>query len=355
MSFLPEVALSDDFQPLAWFHEDLGFIPNLLRAQSLLPRVIEAQAAFEKAVRLNRGAISRVQKERILLCVAADRRDIYCAGLARAALLLQGEPVHRIEGLLQDHRCAGLSAGDVALLDFCRKLASRAIFVNSLDIERLRQHGIDDESLTEAAVTTALGIYRSTLSVGLHPEPENDPWNLPPGTKLSAPEAEASTRPPKGPYVRAPYLSPRAFAPFATLMKSHGFIPNFFRAQTLFPDLLAAEAEFTAAILLPEDPLTRSQKETILLAVSAVNLNSYCVAVHCNLLRGLGLPAEEGDQIAVDHHRSSLSEADKALLDFAIKLGIQIFRILARRCRKAQGGRLQRHTDFGVRSGDRFE
>jgi hypothetical protein len=32
-----------------------------------LPRVIEAQAAFEKAVRLNQGAISRVQKERILL------------------------------------------------------------------------------------------------------------------------------------------------------------------------------------------------------------------------------------------------------------------------------------------------
>ena len=67
MSFLPEVALSEDFQPLAWFREDLGFIPNLLRAQSLLPRVIEAQAAFEKAVRLNQGAISRVQKERILL------------------------------------------------------------------------------------------------------------------------------------------------------------------------------------------------------------------------------------------------------------------------------------------------
>ena len=30
---------------------------------------------------------------------------------------------------------------------------------------------------------------------------------------------------------------------------------------------------------------------------------------------------EEGDQIAVDHHRSHISEADKALLDFAVKLG----------------------------------
>jgi RNA polymerase sigma-70 factor (ECF subfamily) len=321
MSFLPEVALGDEFQPFATFCGDLGFFPNLLRAQSLLPRVIEAQAAFEKAVRLDQGAISRVQKECILLCIAADRRDIYCAGLARSALLLLGEAPHRIEGLARDHTGIGLPADEVALLDYCRKLASYALSVNSADIERLRQYGIGDESIIEAAVTTALGIYRCTLSVGLRPEPEREPWNLPPGPNASVREAQRSVRSPRGPYVPAPYLSPQTFAPFATLMKSHGFIPNFFRAQTLRPDLLAAEAGLAAAILLPEDTLSRARKETILLAVSAANLNSYCVAVHCNLLRGLGLPAEEGDQIAVDHRRSSLSEADKALLDFAIKLG----------------------------------
>ena len=73
--------------------------------------------------------------------------------------------------------------------------------------------------------------------------------------------------------------------------------------------------------MLPEDILTRLQKECILLVVSAANLNSYCVAMHCNLLRGLGMPPEEGDQIAVDHHESRLPESDKALLDFAVKLG----------------------------------
>jgi RNA polymerase sigma-70 factor (ECF subfamily) len=111
------------------------------------------------------------------------------------------------------------------------------------------------------------------------------------------------------------------FAPFETLYKSHGFLPNFFRTQTLRPALLAAEAKAVAAILIPQDVLTRLQKECILLAVSAANLNSYCVAIHCNMLRGLGMSGEEGDQIAVDHHYSELTEADKALLDFAIKLG----------------------------------
>src|SRR5271166_1350562 len=120
------------------------------------------------------------------------------------------------------------------------------------------------------------------------------------------------------------YLSPKTFAPFGIVQKSHGFIPNFFRAQTLRPDLLDAELQAVDRILVPEDLLTRVQKECILLAVSAANLNSYCVAMHCNLLRGLGMPSEEGDQVAVDHHQSGLSEADRGLLDFAVKLGMRV-------------------------------
>jgi RNA polymerase sigma-70 factor (ECF subfamily) len=325
MSFLPEVELGDQFQAFAAFGEDLGFVPNLVRAQSLLPRVIEAQAVLEKGVRLSQGPLSRAQKERILLCVAAIRGDVYCAGLARTALRHVGEPHRQIEGLLEDHSCVDLPAAEIALLDFSLKLSADSLSISSLDIERLRQHGFDDESIIETAVTTALAIYRCTLSVGLRPEPDREAPKLRPGREVSVSgvlaDRSASRSGHETSYVRAPYLSPETFAPFATLIRTHGFIPNFFRAQTLRPDLLSAEAELTSLVLLPEDVLTRSQKEAVLLAVSAANLNSYCVAVHCNLLRGLGVSAEEGDQIAVDHHGSSLSEADKALLDFAIRLG----------------------------------
>jgi RNA polymerase sigma-70 factor (ECF subfamily) len=120
-------------------------------------------------------------------------------------------------------------------------------------------------------------------------------------------------------------LSPISFERFAIVQKSHGYIPNFFRAQTLRPDLLEAELDAVGSILLPEDCLNRIQKESILLTVSAANLNSYCVAVHCNMLRGLGLSAEEADQIAVDYRLSSLSKADMALLDFAVKLGTRFW------------------------------
>jgi uncharacterized peroxidase-related enzyme len=144
----------------------------------------------------------------------------------------------------------------------------------------------------------------------------------PVGSQSFSPDSpDASQR--KRPYVPAPYLSPKTFAPFAFFQKRLGFIPNIFRAQTLRPDLLEAEADAVGTILLTEDTLARVQKECILLAVSAANLNSYCVAVHCNMLRGLGISPEEGDQIAVDHHQSHVSEADKTLLDFVVKLGVR--------------------------------
>ena len=329
MGFRGKVGVKQELDPLAVFQEDLGFIPNLLRAQSALPYLIAAQAKLEEALCLRDGAISRIRKERILLSVAADRQDNYCIALGTEVLSSLGEREAQIDSLLSDYRNASLSAPDLGLLEFCLKLSRNGPSVRRQDIEELRVQGFGDETIVEAVAITALALYRCTLSVALGPEPDFKPQSLPP-RKVPAPrdgthaavgsDGQRNTKG-RGPYVAAPYLSPNTFPPFAVVQQTHGFIPNFFRAQTLRPDLLQAELDAVGSILLPEDVLTRVQKESILLVVSAANLNSYCVAVHCNMLRGLGLSAEEADQIAVDHHQSHLSKADMALLDFAVKLG----------------------------------
>ena len=328
MSFLNEFHLDDKFGPFVAFQEALGFVPNLLRAQTLLPRVIEAQAELESAGRLQEGAISRIQKERILLIVAADRQDTYCVAAGNRVLSSLGVSDRQIDDLLNKSRCENVSAADLACLQFCLKLSRHAPSVHSEDIQSLRAHGFEDKSILEIVFVTALAVYHGTLSVGLGPEPDFRPRKItsrrvdpPRGVAFHAllPDSHGTAQR-KGPYLPAPYLSPKTFS---IVQKSHGFVPNFFRSQTLRPDLLEAELEAVERILLPENVLARAQKECILLAVSAANLNSYCVAMHCNLLRGLGMSAEQGDQIAVDYHLSSLSEADRALLDFAVKLGVR--------------------------------
>jgi RNA polymerase sigma-70 factor, ECF subfamily len=317
------------FDPFSVLQQGFGFIPNILRAQSALPRAIAAQTKLEEALCFRDGALPRICKERILLSIAADRRDSYCTTLNSAVLSSLGVPKGQIESLVSDYRHAGLPAADQDLLAFCHKLSCNGSSVRFEDTEALRTHGFGDEAIVEAVIITALAVYRCTLSVALVPEAD---FNLPllrPRDVSAGPESTLAAAVPNAQrkeqrrwaFVPAPYLSPNEFAEFAIVQKSHGFIPNFFRAQTLRPDLLQAEVYAVGSILLPEDLLTRAQKESILLAVSAANLNSYCVAVHCNMLRGLGLSAAEADQIAVDHHLSNLSNADIALLDFAVKLG----------------------------------
>ena len=314
MSFFTEVPLVDQFEPLEVFQDGLGFIPNLVRAQSLVPRLIEAHATKERAIRLHSSALSRIQKEQILICVAISRQNAYCASVDNKVLRsLGGDDSSQI------------SAEDSALLYFCTKLSSDPTSINSEDVDTLRRHGFDDEAIIEAVATAGLAVYRCTLATGLGPEPEFGPPELAPKRGSAVPASRHHAHPTseesRRPYVRAPYLSPESFAPFGRFQKTYGFIPKLLRAQTLRPDLITAQVLSAGAVLLPEDVLARSQKESIMVAVSAANLNSYCVAGHCNMLRGLGLPAEEADQIAVDYHHASLPEQDKAMLDFAVKLG----------------------------------
>jgi RNA polymerase sigma-70 factor (ECF subfamily) len=323
MGFLPEVELGETFWPFAFFRANFGFVPNLFRAQTLLPRVIEAEARMADAVLLNEKALSRRQKECILLAVSAAHRNTYCVTAHWKMLRTLGVADQQLRQMTIDHRRAGLSRSDVALLDFGLELTHQPTRVSRLDIGGLRQHGFSDEAILEAILTAAFTDFVCTLSEGLDAVPDFRPRTLAskriPLHSNVRPRAGDKHEAPK-PYLRAVELSPEAFAPFAFFKETFGFIPNIFRAQTLRPDVVEAEAEVIRTVLLTDDVLTRPQKEYILLVVSAANLNTYCVAVHCEMLRGLGVSEDESDQIAVNHRQAGLAGADTALLDFTLKL-----------------------------------
>ena len=323
MSFFREVDLGDDFGPYAIYREKLGFVPRIVRAQSLMPRLIEGQAKLEKAVLFEQQSLPLPVKERIFLVVAASRGDAYCVAMHGKIMASLGMPEAEIDQLLQDYRNAGLRPEEVALIDFCLKLSHWGPWVQEQDWETLRRSGFGEDSIHEAVLTTGMVSYLCALSAGLGLEMDFEARRLPqkpivPPAPSVAADSHAIRE--KVSYLQSVYQSPKTFAPFELIQRTHGYIPNFFRAQTARPDLIAAEADAIVGILLPEDVLNRKHKEYILLVVSAANLNSYCVAVHCNLLRGMGISPEEGDQIALDYREANLPEADRALLDFCLKV-----------------------------------
>jgi uncharacterized peroxidase-related enzyme len=104
------------------------------------------------------------------------------------------------------------------------------------------------------------------------------------------------------------------------IKKDYGFIPNYFKAQTLRPDLIDAQVQLVEAILLKEGALSRQLKEYVFLVCSAANLSTYCVTAHCEIIRMLKIEGPEPEQIALDHMSTDLPIVDKALLNFTLKL-----------------------------------
>ncbi len=323
MSFLPEVKLGETFPPFAFLRENLGFIPNLFRAQTLLPRVIEAEAKIADVVLLTERVLSRRQKECLLLAVSAANQSTYCVTAHWQMLRALGMSDRQLRQVAIDYRRAGLPKTDEALLDFGLKLTQHPTSVSRQDIEELRRHDFPDEAILEAVLVSAFTDFVCTLSMGLGAAPDFNPkkvsWKKVAHRSTVNPAVLHTHDDPK-PFLCAVDLSPDAFPPFAFFRERFGFIPNIFRAQTLRPDVVEAEADAVRTVLLTDDVLSRVHKEYILLVVSAANLNTYCVAVHCEMLRALGVPEDESDQIAVDHHQAGLSRPDTALLDFALKL-----------------------------------
>jgi RNA polymerase sigma-70 factor, ECF subfamily len=323
MSYLRKTELGADFAPFASFREHFGFVPNIFHAQTLLPRAIEAEAGIAATVLLKQAALSRIQKEHILLRVAAAHHNTYCVTAHHHMLRSLGVPESQLNQIMIDHHRANISAADVALLDFALKLGKRSPWISREDIVRLRNHGFTDESVLEAVLVTGLANFLCTLSVGVGPAPDFEPKKISFGETSQLDKQSLRHGETSGPYLRAVEYSTASCPSFAFFQEQFGFVPNIFRAQTLRLDVLEAEAGVIRAVLLTEDLLSRVQKECILLVISAANLNTYCVAVHCEMLRALGVSVEDSDQIAVDHHQSDLSEADKALLDFALKLAVR--------------------------------
>lgn len=121
-------------------------------------------------------------------------------------------------------------------------------------------------------------------------------------------------------YIREAPFNEEDFPTLKLIKDDYGFIPNFFKAQTLRPDLLDAEVQLIDATLIKDGALSRQLKEYIFLVCSAANLSTYCVTAHCEIIRMLKIEGPEPEQIALDHMSADLPIVEKALLNFALKL-----------------------------------
>jgi uncharacterized peroxidase-related enzyme len=99
-----------------------------------------------------------------------------------------------------------------------------------------------------------------------------------------------------------------------------GFIPNVFLALAHRPDEFRAFFAYHEALMEREGGLTKADREMIVVATSGDNGCQYCVVAHGAILRIRARDPLVADQVAVNHHKADITNRQKAMLDFALKV-----------------------------------
>jgi uncharacterized peroxidase-related enzyme len=104
------------------------------------------------------------------------------------------------------------------------------------------------------------------------------------------------------------------------VQEKSGFIPNVFLVLAHRPDEFRAFFAYHDALMDKPGPLSKAEREMIVVATSNLNQCQYCVVAHGAILRIRAKNPLIADQVAVNYRKADITNRQKVMLDFAIKV-----------------------------------
>ena len=104
------------------------------------------------------------------------------------------------------------------------------------------------------------------------------------------------------------------------VQEKSGFIPNVFLALAHRPEEFRAFFAHHDALMEKDSGLTKAEREMIVVATSALNNCQYCVIAHGAILRIRAKQPLLADQIAINYLKADLSDRQRTMLRFALKV-----------------------------------
>ncbi|WP_372966404.1 peroxidase-related enzyme [Marinobacter sp.] len=105
-----------------------------------------------------------------------------------------------------------------------------------------------------------------------------------------------------------------------SVQEKSGFIPNVFLVLAHRPAEFRAFFDYHDALMEKDSNLTKGEREMIVVATSNLNQCQYCVVAHGAILRIREKNPMIADQVAVNYRKADISDRQKAMLDFAVKV-----------------------------------
>ena len=177
MGFLRTIAETEASGEIAEIYrterQRLGYLMDCTRAMTTRQDVLPA---FERFLRILRDGFTLPRRDwKLITLVAAKQiRSTYCSLVYGAALVKDLGSPEAVLAVERDFRAAGLSARDVAMLEYAEKVSAAAHEIETGDIQRLRDVGFSDEQIFDIAMCASARnmISRIYDAVGAGPDPE---------------------------------------------------------------------------------------------------------------------------------------------------------------------------------------
>jgi len=111
------------------------------------------------------------------------------------------------------------------------------------------------------------------------------------------------------------------------VQEKSGFVPNVFLVLAHRTDEFRAFFAYHDALMDKPGPITKAEREMIVVATSNANQCQYCVVAHGAILRIRAKNPLIADQVAINYRKADLTPRQKAMLDFAMKVSAQSYAV----------------------------
>lgn len=107
-----------------------------------------------------------------------------------------------------------------------------------------------------------------------------------------------------------------------TVQEKSGFVPNVFLALAHRPAQLRLFMDYHDELMDVDEPLTKAEREMIVVATSAQRDCLYCVVAHGAILRIRAKDPLLADYLATSYRHADVTPKQRAMLDYCVQLSV---------------------------------
>lgn len=144
-----------------------GKVSNIMRVQSLRPKVMAAHMTLYLEILFGRSGLSRAEREYVATVVSIANECPYCVRHHAEALNAYWKDSDRIERLVDDWRAVSVSERESAMAVYAFRLTRDPSSIGEEDIDALRAQGLDDESILSLNLVVSYFNFVNRIALGL--------------------------------------------------------------------------------------------------------------------------------------------------------------------------------------------